>query len=173
MMHLIKMAAAATVLTVGVTGGVAMGPSARASKDELALNGKYRATSIGNWAKTNETYHDEPTVISTWTMTSTCTTAQDCTGTVTSDQGWSAPMSLTDGVLWHVTRDVPDWEKCPDGTSYPGHQTYIFYPVDANGQTRVGSPTLAGTDRTLGPSGACGRNQWLAIEMPLRLDRIA
>lgn len=171
-MHLIKMAAAATVLTVGVTGGVAMGPSARASKDELALNGKYRATSIGNWAKTNDTYHDEPTVISTWTITSTCTNAQECDGTVTSDQGWSAPLTLRDGVLWKVAHDVPNWEKCPDGSSYPGHQLYFFYAVDANGQQQVGSPTLAGYDKTVGPSGACGRNQWLAIDMPFRLDRI-
>jgi hypothetical protein len=24
----------------------------------------------------------------------------------------------------------------------------------------------------VGPSGACGQNQWLSIEMPMRLDKI-
>jgi hypothetical protein len=162
--------AAATLLTVGCLAG---GPTARASEDALALNGTYRATSLGGWAKTNDTYHDEPTVVSTWTITSTCTTAQDCTGTVTSDQGWSAPLTVRDGALWHVAHDVPNWEQCPDGSSYPGHQLYFFYPVDTYGQLQLGSSTLAGTDRTLGPSGACGRNQWLVIEMPFRLDRVS
>ncbi len=172
-MRSIGVVATAALLAAGVTGGLAAGSSAHASKDDLALNGTYRATSNGGWAKTNDTYHDEPTVISTWTITSTCTTAQDCTGTVTSDQGWTAPMTMHEGTVWKVPRDVPNWEKCPDGSSYPGHQLYFFYPVDANGQVQTGSPTLAGVDKTRGPSGACGRNQWLVIEMPFRLDRVA
>lgn len=171
-MRLSGMVAAAMLLAAGVTGGLAAGPSARASQDELALNGTYRATSIGTWARTNDTYHDEATVVSTWTISSTCTTAQDCAGTVTSDQGWSAPLTMRDGTLWKVAHDVPDWEKCPDGSSYPGHQLYTFYPVDPAGQVRLGSPTLGGFDKTTGPSGACGRNYWLVIEMPFRLDRI-
>jgi len=36
----------------------------------------------------------------------------------------------------------------------------------------IGSPTLSGKDKTIGPSGACGQNQWLTVEMPLRLDKI-
>jgi hypothetical protein len=36
----------------------------------------------------------------------------------------------------------------------------------------IGSPALAGKDKTIGPSGACGQSQWLGIEMPLRLDKI-
>lgn len=167
-MRLIGIIAAAALLA----GDLSAGPSARASNDGLALNGTYRTTSIGGWAKTNDTYHDEATVVSTWTITSTCSSAQDCTGTVTSDQGWNAPLNLRGGTLWRVARDVPNWEKCPDGSSYPGHQLYFFYPVDANGQVQLGSPTLAGTDKTLGPSGACGRNMWLVVEMPFRLDRV-
>jgi hypothetical protein len=31
---------------------------------------------------------------------------------------------------------------------------------------------LAGKNKTVGPSGACGQNQWLTIELPMRLDKI-
>ncbi|KAA8969999.1 hypothetical protein [Mycobacterium sp.] len=168
-MRIIGTLSAATLL---ISGGVAAAPTAQAADDELAINGTYRATSIGGWAKTNDQYHDEATVVSTWTITSTCTNAQVCDGTVTSDQGWSAPLTVRDGVLWKVAHDVPNWEKCADGSSYPGHQLYFFYPVDAYGQQQIGSATLAGFDKTVGPSGACGRNQSLVIEMPFRLDRI-
>lgn len=169
-MRRIEIAAAATVLVA--TGGLAAGPAAVASNDQLAINGTYRATSIGEFAKTNDTYHDEATVVSTWTITSTCSNAQECTGTVTSDQGWSAPLNMRDGTVWKVPRDVPGWEKCPDGSSYPGHQLYTFWPVDSAGMVELGSPTLGGFDKTTGPSGACGRNYWLVIEMPFRLDKI-
>lgn len=172
-MRRIGMAAAATALAAGLTGGFSAGLSARASSDDYAINGTYRATSIGEWSKTNDTYHDEATVTSTWTITSTCTSAQDCAGTVTSDQGWSAPLTVRDRTMWKVARDVPGWQGCPDGSSYPGHQLYNFWPVDANGQIQVGSPTLGGFDKTTGPSGACGRNFPLVIEMPFRLDKIS
>ena len=37
---------------------------------------------------------------------------------------------------------------------------------------KLGSPVLAGKNKTVGPSGACGQNQWLTIDMPMRLDKI-
>src|SRR5436309_5806711 len=43
------------------------------------------------YATTNDTYNGEATVTSTWTISSSCVTFQECHGTVTSDQGWSAP----------------------------------------------------------------------------------
>jgi hypothetical protein len=94
---------------------------------------------------------------------------------MSSDQGWSAPIFLTDGLSWYVRRDVPNWERCQDGTAFTGNQTFYFYPVDpdgTSGEYRLGSPVLAGKDRTIGPSGACGQNNWLIIEMPFRLDKI-
>ncbi|HUH70910.1 MAG TPA: hypothetical protein VLZ05_19760 [Mycobacterium sp.] len=164
--------ATAMLLAATAFGGLAVAPSARASKDDVPINGTYRATSIGDWAMTNEQYHNEPTVTSTWTVSSSCTTFQECTGTVTSDQGWSAPLYTHDGTIWYVKHDVPDWERCPDGTGYTGHQTYYFYEVDSQGLPQLGSATLAGKDKTIGPSGACGQNQWLDIELPFRLDKI-
>lgn len=165
--------ASTALIAATVIGGVGWAPSVQASVDEAALNGTYIATSLGNWAKTNYAYHDEETVRSTWTISSTCSTVQDCTGQVTSDQGWSAPLSLHDGTMWYLKRDLPDWGKCPDGSTFTGQQTFYFYPVDAVGQTQLGSPTLTGKDKTVGPSGACRVNKWLVVEMPFRLDKIA
>ncbi|BCO34477.1 hypothetical protein BMW24_014345 [Mycobacterium heckeshornense] len=166
--------ATAIGLTASVFGAFCPVPWARATtKEEVALNGTYRATSIGDWAKTNDQFNNEATVVSTWTMNSSCATFYECTGTVRSDQGWSAPLYTVDGTSWYVKREVPNWERCPDGTAYPGQQTFYFYPVNASSaELELGSPVLAGKDRTLGPSGACGRNQWLMVEMPFRLDKI-
>lgn len=162
----------AILLAAIVIGGLGIMPPARASIDDLAINGRYTATSLGNWAKTNESFHDEATVKSTWTLSSSCSTAQDCTGQVTSDQGWSAPLYTHDGQMFVVKHDVPNWETCADGTSVTGHQMFTFVPVDADGNTVTVSSTLAGWDKTVGPSGACRINKWLVIEMPFRLDKI-
>lgn len=137
-------------------------PRAAASIEGIAINGAYTATSDGVWAKTNEVYHDEVTVISTWTITTSCTTAFDCAGQMSSDAGWSAPIRYVSG-LWFVTRTIDRWERCADGTTGPGKQIYKFYPDP----TELSS--LIGWDSTVGLSGACGINRPLAIEMPFRL----
>jgi hypothetical protein len=164
--------AGATAAAVTVIVAVGAPPSARATEDGLALNGTYIATSNGEWAKTNDSYHDEATARSTWTITSSCTNPVDCTGQVTSDQGWTAPIRHTSSA-WILDRDLPDWVRCPDGTASPGRQKYLFWPVDATGWVAEGSPTLAGEDKTVGPSGACGSNRVLDIRMPFRLDKVA
>jgi hypothetical protein len=161
------------VLAATAFGGLGTAATARATtKEDVAINGTFRATSIGDYAKTNDTYSGEGTVISTWTISSSCVTFQECHGTVTSDQGWTAPAYMLDGIMWFVKRDVRNWERCADGTAFDGQQTFYFYPVDADGEFRLGSPTYAGKDKTVGPSGACGQNQWLDITMPLRLDKL-
>lgn len=131
--------------------------------DSIALNGTYRATSDGQRAQTNYAFHEEASVTSTWTITSTCSTVMDCTGKVTSDQGWSANMRLVGGDMWFVVHDVQNWERCQDGSTAPGHQTFKF-GSDEN---------LSGWDDTVGPSGACGANHWLVIEMPFKLVKVA
>jgi hypothetical protein len=166
-----------TAILVAASPFGLLGPASTAratTKDDVAINGTYRATSNGNWAKLNDQYNYQPTVVSTWTITSTCTNFQECAGTLKSDQGWSAPVYMLDGIMWYARRDVPNWERCQDGTAFTGQQTFYFLPVDpgGNGEFIIGSPVLAGKDKTIGPSGACGQNQWLGIEMPLRLDKI-
>lgn len=167
---------AAAMLMAASVFGVAdpASPAWATTKEDVALNGTYQVTSNGNFAKINRQYNQQPVVTTTWTISSTCTNFNQCSGTVTSAQGWSAPLFMNDGLVWYVTHEVPDWEKCQDGTAFTGRQEFYFYPVDPNGSgmTQIGSPTLAGKDKTVGPSGACGQNQWLAIEMPLRLDKI-
>jgi hypothetical protein len=163
--------AVAAALSATMLAGFCTSSRARASTDDGALNGTYIATSNGDWAKTRESYHDEATLRSTWTITSTCSDPEDCTGQVSSDQGWSAPIAKH-SAQWTLQRDVPNWEPCADGTTFTGHQTYRFWPVNPDGTVHVGSPILAGEDRTIGPSGACGVNQWLVIRMPFRLDEV-
>ena len=164
----------ATLVAATVFGGLGTASTAQAkTKEDVAVNGTFRATSIGDWAKTNDQFNGEATVTSTWTISSSCVTFQECHGTVSSDQGWSAPTYMIDGIMWYVKRDVPNWERCADGTAFTGQQTFYFYPVDSNGGFLLGSPTFAGKDKTVGPSGACGQNQWLDVAMPFRLDKLA
>jgi hypothetical protein len=174
-MRPLGMVATAMLLAASAVGFVGPASTARAdTKEDVAINGTYRVTSIGNWAKLNDQYNGEPTTVQTWTLSSTCTTFQECDGTVKSDEGWSARLYILDGTSWFARREVPNWERCQDGTAFTGKQTFSFYPVnpDGSGETKLGSPILAGKNKTVGPSGACGQNQWLTIDMPMRLDKI-
>lgn len=164
----------AALLAANVVGAVGTARPAQASVDDIPINGTYIATYVGEWARVNFAYHAQGVMRSTWTVTSSCSTAQDCEGQVTSDQGWSASMYTHDGRDWYVKRDVPNWETCPDGTTFTGHETFQFYQTDmTTGTYQVGSPILGGWEKTLGPSGACGNNKVLQIDMPFRLDKIA
>ena len=133
--------------------------------DGIALNGTYTAFSDGVWAKTNDSYHDERSVTQTWTITSTCSTYQDCTGRVTSDQGWSADLLYTSG-SWRLRRTVDNWEPCIDGTATPGEQVFTFWK---------GYPDafpMQGYDTTKGPSGSCGYNKQLGVRLPFTLTPV-
>lgn len=189
--------AAGAVAALAVVGSLGTATPAYASNYGVELNGTYRVISNGEWAKTNEVFIDEQTVVQTWTMTSTCTSPITCTGEVTSDQGWTAPLRLGGGPgspdavgdFWVVDRDIPNWEPCPagydypgarivtgaEGTSAPGHQKFMFWGVDpATSQRNMKMvDLLAGRDTTKGPSGACGINKPLVIEMPVRLEKLS
>lgn len=149
-------------------------PWAHASGDDWGLNGTFRAQSNGNWAQTNDSYRGEQTVLSTWTINSTCTNPTDCTGHISSDQGWSASISQISG-LWNIKRTITGWVPCPDGTKADGQQNYRFYPVNAATaqQDPSQSNIFAGIDETKGPSGACGINKPLVVSMPFKLTRIS
>jgi hypothetical protein len=172
---------AATAFTL--IGSLGTAPPAHASNYGVELNGTYRVTSNGEWARTNEVYIDEQTVVQTWTMSSSCESPRTCTGEVRSDQGWTAPLRLGGGAntpgaigdFWVVDRVVENWEPCPDGTSAPGNQKYIFWGWDAARSERNLEivDILSGIDTTKGPSGACGINKPLVIELPMRLEKLA
>ncbi|MCV7042117.1 hypothetical protein H7I58_25685 [Mycolicibacterium moriokaense] len=149
--------------------GVATAPVAQA--DDWALNGRYLATSNGDWAQINEVYHDLPSVRSTWTIAMTCTTYITCSGRVDSDEGWSADIVITNSeYIVDVVR--PNWEPCPDGTAIEGHQRFRFFPVAPSGFLQPGSRVFAGIDKTRGRSGGCGKNDTLQIEIPFRLEKL-
>ncbi|OBG91631.1 hypothetical protein A5697_09480 [Mycobacterium sp. E3251] len=173
-MRSVRTLTTATLVAATVFGGVGTASIARATtKEEVAVNGTFRVTSIGDYAQRNDQYFGEPTVVQTWTISSTCETFQECHGTLSSDQGWTAPLYMNDGEMWKAKREVPNWERCEDGTAFNGQQTFFFYPVNQYGGYQLGSSTYAGKDKTVGPSGACGQNQWLDITMPLRLDKLS
>jgi hypothetical protein len=170
-MRSISVALSATLAATGVAGAVSMAPPARAY--DPAINGTYTATVIGDWARTRTVYRNEEIVRSTWTITSSCSTAEDCTGQISSDQGWTASLKMTDGYNWYARHDIPNWETCADGTSFTGKDYVYFYPANPEtGENTLGSSVLAGREQTIGPSGACGTNLPLSIEQPIRLDKI-
>lgn len=152
------------VTTVIMTVGICAAPLGHAA-DEVAINGTYTVFSDGQWAQTNQSYHDESSVTQTWTITSTCATFQDCTGSVTSDQGWTSDNLVYMSGRWKVSHTVAAWERCADGTASPGEQAFTFWRSYPDKE-------LVGWDQTIGPSGACGVNKWLNIRMPLTLTPV-
>lgn len=156
---------------LGVSVSLVGAPHAHADFG-FELNGAYRVISNGEWAKTNEAYRDEKVVISTWTFNSTCADPQTCAGTVSSDQGWTAPLVYR-GARWIVDRDIANWEPCPDGSLSPGRQRFQFFGTDANGQSdQKNVVTLQGYERTIGVSGACGINTPLVIQIPVTFHKL-
>lgn len=160
----------AGVLTAAV-GGLCS-PVAGASPS-WGLNGTYVATSNGEWAKTNDIFHDEASIRGTWTISTTCSYPSECTGTVDTDWGWSAPIYKKSGV-WYVKKTVDNWQPCGDGTAGPGLQVYRFFPSNADATaTDPTSTTLLGEDSTTGVSGSCGTSKVVFITMPFKLVKTA
>jgi len=166
-MRLLGIIAGAALLSV--TAGSVEPMAAQAQGQDWGINGQYLAVSNGQYARTNEVFHDEVSVRSTWTVTTQCTFPTVCEGQVISDQGWTAPIYDRNG-LWYVKRVVDNWEPCGDGTAAPGIQMFSFYAGDP--LTGLGDPTANsyfGQDVTTGPSGACGHNAPLEIVLPFKL----
>lgn len=161
----------ATAATAAMIGLVVAAPPSGATGEQWGLNGTYTATSNGEWAKTNERFHDEASIRSTWTITTQCSYPTECTGTVSSDFGWTAPVYKTGGV-WYVKRTVENWQPCPNGTASPGLQVFRFAPTTPDGgRVDPMSTTLVGEDQTTGISGACGISLPLFINMPFKLAK--
>ena len=165
-----KLICGVALLAAG-TLGVTSAPPASATDGDYAINGTFSVVSDGEWAKTNDRYHDEPTVRSTWTVSSTCSQPSTCSGKVTSSLGWTEDIYTTND-LWYVKHDVPDWIPCPNGTTAPGLQVFKFYGIAEDGSALVKSNLMVGEDQTTGMSGACGINKLLKINLPLTITKI-
>jgi hypothetical protein len=162
--------------SVGATATIALAtlgtaPSAYAGTPNL--NGPYKATSNGQFARTNEVFKDERTKVETWAITTVCKSPIECTGEVQSSAGWTAPV-IYNGDVWNIRHVIPNWEPCPDGTFADGVQQFFFWSYDPVTNERHDTQTglLVGRDMTLSASGSCGRNQSLQIELPFRLDKL-
>jgi len=164
------MRAGVTIGTAALFAAVAIPAAANASEGDWGLNGRYVATSNGEWSRTNEQFRNETSVRQTWTISTTCTNPTDCVGQISSDQGWTAPIYSKAG-LWYVKRAVPGWEPCPDGTAADGLQMFRFFAGDPEtGQALPsGSNTYLGEDITKSASGSCGINKQLVINMPFKM----
>lgn len=162
---------AIVILAAAITG-VATTPIAQADNPGWGLNGTYTATSNGEWARKNEVFLDQASLRSTWTVSTQCSYPGECTGTVDSDWGWTAPIYQKSGV-WYVKHTVEGWIPCPDGSTVPGLQVFHFKPMTPEGANfDLTSTTLVGEDVTTGPSGACGVNKPVYINMPFKLVKI-
>ena len=168
MASMMRAVAAGTAFAV-ISAVAVAGPAAAA---EWSLNGTYTATSNGEWAKSNDIFHDQVSVRATWTIQSQCSYPTECTGTVTSDQGWTAPIYQTGGV-WYVKHDDPRWIPSADGSTADGLQVFRFKAMTPDGSTTdPTSTTLVGEDATTGPSGACGRSLAIHVTMTFKLVKI-
>ena len=170
---------------LGVIGGVATAamallgslgaaPAAHAKTFGIELNGTWKVISNGEWARTNQVLIDQKTTIENWIISSSCVSPIECNGTVTSDGGWTAPIDFVK-VYWIVNRDIPNWAPCPDGTFAPGHQKFYLWGINpaVNERDIRITDLLAGRNITETDSGACGKNQPLDIELPVRAERLS
>lgn len=158
------------LMSMVIAAGAVVAPAHAAG--DGSLNGTYTATSNGEWAKSNDIFHDQVSVRAIWTVESQCSYPTECTGTVTSNQGWTAPIYQTGGE-WYVKHVVPRWIPCPDGSTADGFQVFRFKAMTPDGSTTdPTSNTLVGEDATTGPSGACGRSLAIHITMPFKLVKI-
>ena len=64
---------------------------------------------------------------SVWAITSSCAPA-GCAGTVSSNQGWTSPMTLAAGI-WNFSVTKPDGFICPDGSYAPAVVHMTIDPV--------------------------------------------
>ena len=148
-------------------------PSAVAEYEQYAPNGTYKVVSNGEWARMNDRYQDEPSVYSTWTVSTTCSSAITCSGKVTSSLGWTEDIYTATGNTWYVKHYVPEWIPCPEGGFGPGLQVYRFYPANDEGIKIETTDLYMGEDQTTGESGACGRNKSLVLNMPFKMTRMS
>jgi hypothetical protein len=162
----------ATAVLLSAASSCCVIAAPRAHALDMALNGKYQATSNGDWAQTDEVYRQEASVRSVWTISMSCVSATRCSGRVDSDAGWSSDIVTLSGLEYVVKLDRPNWEPCANGTTVTGHQRYHFYPAGPGGFYGPDSTTYAGWDKTTGEGAGCGRNDKLQIELPFRLEKL-
>jgi hypothetical protein len=175
-MRAVDIGASAAALALIASLGVAAPAHAQFDTN---MNGTYQVMSDGEWAQREAApgggpvFIDQKTVTETWTVNTSCESPIECSGTVTSSLGWTGTARLDD--FWYVDHEVPNWLPCPDGSFAPGHQKFILKSIDpATNESRLTNTNFyMGRNQTKAPSGACGRNQPLVIEMPVKMVKLS
>lgn len=169
----LRWAATVAAAVAALSGQVVGTPdSATAGPNEWAINGVFDAVSNGELAQTNEKFKPESPLRRVWTVTSSCTLPTRCVGSVTSSDGWTATLDQHVAGEWSITRTIPRWIQCADGTFADGEQLFRFWASDRNGTPdSMSTDFYVGEDLARGPSGACGVNKPVVIRMPFTLTR--
>lgn len=128
-----------TVAAFAMTAVAALGFAASAQADPPLLNGTYAGGDDEN----------------VWTISSVCGIT-GCTGTVASNQGWTSPMTFTDG-RWNFSVTKPDGYVCDDGSYQPA---VIYLTID---------PVTLGGVLSADSNGACPGGITTATPFQLRL----
>ena len=105
----------ATAVAASAIAGIALAGTATA--DPPLLNGVYGSTD-------GDPYN-------VWTFATTCGAA-GCTGTVTSNQGWQTPTTLSGG-RWIFTVSKPGGLTCDDGHYEPAVVSFSVDPATLGG----------------------------------------
>jgi hypothetical protein len=158
---------------MAVLGSVSLAPSAQAEDWGVDITGTWSVYSDGAWARTNQVKFEQKSVLETWNVSTTCVSPIECTGTVTSSLGWTAPIRLDD--FWFVEHEVPNWKPCPNGTFATGHQKFQLWGMNPAEERRITRDitTFAGRNMTKTNSGACGINNSTVIELPVRMEKLS
>ncbi|MEU0496860.1 hypothetical protein [Mycobacterium sp. NPDC006124] len=108
-----------TLASAAAIIAAAVGTASPAHADPPALNGTYSGGDVLNL----------------WTFATTCDPT-GCTGSVSSNQGWTVPATFADG-MWNFKITKPDGAICSDGSYAPAFISLALDPT-----------TLAGTITT-------------------------
>jgi hypothetical protein len=168
--------AAGVVATMTVAASLSATPIAKASDFGNELNGTYHYHGDGDFATVNEVRKRMPTIDETWTLSSDCVSPVECEGTAVSSAGWTARLWYGyPNTYWVVDRTIAEWQFCPGGGVAPGEQRFQFWGFDpVAGERKMDIRNfLVGRQRTISPSGSCGRNQPLVIETPMKLEQLS
>ena len=102
-------------------GLAAATPAAHASDFGVELNGTYRVTTNGEFAKVNEVFKDVPTIVEDWTLSSSCVSPIECEGTATSSRGLdrSVVVRLPEHLLGRRPQTSPIGSSAPTAWRLP------------------------------------------------------
>ena len=84
-MSAVKVIGGVAATAIAALASLIVPPSAHAKTFGVELSGTYKVSSDGEFAKTNDVFMDQPSVVETWTANTSCISPIECTGQVTSD----------------------------------------------------------------------------------------